>query len=202
MASLSADEHVALLSRVARGDGSVGTEILRRFRRHAPRRGPVMPLRTVGELRARAEATAEKRRKAARDREAREREGHEREQQAARQRYFTGLTARAMLSWRSSVIARISQKISRIRKARDGSSKSLWADRVSGCLGRARRLVSRFPCPPSRTCRHPNVRRCPPYVVCCVSFYHRVCSTSLLHQQSYSPACRCRRCLSMRLRIS
>jgi hypothetical protein len=91
LASLRADEHVALLSRVARGDGSVGTEILRRFRRHAPRRGPRMPLRTVGELRARAEATAEKRRKTARDREARERERREREQQADRQRYLTGL---------------------------------------------------------------------------------------------------------------
>ena len=99
LASLRADEHVALLSRVARGDGSVGTEILRRFRRHAPRRGPGMPLRTVGELRARAEATAEKRRKAARDREARERERREREQQAPRQRYLTGLARRERQTW-------------------------------------------------------------------------------------------------------
>ena len=99
LASLRADEHVALLSRVARSDGSVGTEILRRFRRHAPRRGPVMPLRTVGELRAQAEATAEKRRKAARDREARERERREQEQQAARQRYLTGLARRERQTW-------------------------------------------------------------------------------------------------------
>jgi hypothetical protein len=99
LASLGADEHVALLSRVARGDGSVGTEILRRFRRHEPRRGPGMPLRTVGELRARAEATAEKRRKAARDREARERERREREQQAARQRHLTSLARRERQTW-------------------------------------------------------------------------------------------------------
>jgi hypothetical protein len=99
LASLRADEHVALLSRVARGDGSVGTEILRRFGRHAPRRGPSMPLRTVGELRARAEATAEKRRKAARDREARECERREREQEAARQRHLTGLARRERQTW-------------------------------------------------------------------------------------------------------
>jgi hypothetical protein len=36
-----------------------------------------MPLRTVGELRARAEATAEKRRKTAQERETRERAGAE-----------------------------------------------------------------------------------------------------------------------------
>ena len=99
LASLRADEQLGLLSRVARGDGSVGTEILRRFRRHAPRRGPSLPLRTVGELRARAEATAEKRRKAARDREARDRERREREQQSARQRYLTGLARRERQTW-------------------------------------------------------------------------------------------------------
>jgi len=47
IAALGADEHVALLSRVARGDGSVGAEIMRRSRRQAPRQLPG-PMRTAG----------------------------------------------------------------------------------------------------------------------------------------------------------
>lgn len=99
LAGLGPDEHVALLSRVARGEGSVGAEIMRRFRRHAPRRAPSLPLRRAGELRARSEATAEKRRKAAHEREARERERREREQQAARDRYLTGLASQERQTW-------------------------------------------------------------------------------------------------------
>lgn len=99
LARLGPDEHVALLSRVARGDGSVGAEVMCRFRRHAPRRSRSLPLRTAGELRARAEATAEKRHEAAREREARERERREREQQAARDRYLAGLAKRQRQTW-------------------------------------------------------------------------------------------------------
>jgi hypothetical protein len=62
---LDTDAHVALLSRVACGDGSVGAEIMRRSRRHAPRQLSG-PLRTAGALRARAESLAEARRQAAR----------------------------------------------------------------------------------------------------------------------------------------
>ncbi len=141
LASLRADEHVALLSRVARGDGSVGAEILRRFRRHAPRRGPGMPLRTVGELRARAEATAEKRRKAARDREARERERREREQQAVRQRYLTSLARRERQTWQ-----RIDAFIGTTRPGDYDAAVALLADLrdVSTSKGRASEFTHRI----------------------------------------------------------
>lgn len=99
LAGLGPDEHVALLSRVARGEGSVGAEIMRRYRRHAPRRAPSMPLRPVGELRAQAEAIAERRRKAAREREDLERAERERVEQAARDRYLTDLAKRERQSW-------------------------------------------------------------------------------------------------------
>lgn len=44
-ASLDPAEHVALLSRVARGDGSVSAELMRRFRQHAPRPATRLPPR-------------------------------------------------------------------------------------------------------------------------------------------------------------
>ena len=55
-------EHVALLGRVARGDSGVGAELMRRFREQRPSHATALPLRTAGELRARAEAIAEMRR--------------------------------------------------------------------------------------------------------------------------------------------
>ena len=73
VSGLDGREHVALLTRVARGDGSVSAELLRRFRQQAPRQAVALPLRTAGELRAKAEAIARKRLDAARQREARER---------------------------------------------------------------------------------------------------------------------------------
>jgi hypothetical protein len=100
LAGLGPDEHVAWLSRVARGDGSVGAELMRRLRQHAPIRAAALPLRTAGELRASAEATAEKRRKADRAREARERAKREQEKQAAREQYLTSLTKRTPDAWR------------------------------------------------------------------------------------------------------
>ena len=54
IARLAADERVALLSRVARGDGTVGAELMRRFRKQAPARAATLPLRTAGAVRARA----------------------------------------------------------------------------------------------------------------------------------------------------
>lgn len=99
LTSLARDEHVALLARVACGDGSVGPEIMRRFRRHTPRRALASPLRTAGELRARAEGITERRRKAAREREVRERLERERQEQAARDRYLTDLANREHHAW-------------------------------------------------------------------------------------------------------
>jgi hypothetical protein len=98
IASLDTDEHVALLSRVARGDGSVGAEIIRRSRRHAPRQLPG-PMRTAGALRARAQSIADTRRSVAQQREVRERARREREQQVARDRYLTGLAKQERQAW-------------------------------------------------------------------------------------------------------
>ncbi len=62
IARLDADERVALLSRVARGEGTVGAELMRRFRKQAPAHAATLSLRTAGALRARAEVLAEQRR--------------------------------------------------------------------------------------------------------------------------------------------
>jgi hypothetical protein len=98
LAGLETTEHLTLLARVARGDGMVGAELMRRFRRHALRAG-ALPVRTAGELRARAEAIAERRRKTAREREARERAARERQEQTARDRYLTHLARRERQAW-------------------------------------------------------------------------------------------------------
>ncbi len=98
IASLDTDEHVALLSRAAGGDGSVGAEIMRRSRRHAPRQLPG-PMRTAGALRARAQSIADTRRSVAQQREVRERARREREQQVARDRYLTGLAKQERQAW-------------------------------------------------------------------------------------------------------
>ncbi|MEO8076300.1 MAG: hypothetical protein ABI818_08240 [Acidobacteriota bacterium] len=94
-----AAEHTALLARVACGDGRVGAELMRRFRQHTPRRAPLLPLRTAGALRARAEAIAERRREAVREREARSRAEREREEQAARDRCLAVLAKREGQAW-------------------------------------------------------------------------------------------------------
>lgn len=99
VSGLDGREHVALLTRVARGDGSVSAELLRRFHRQPPRQALALPLRTAGELRAKAEAIARTRLDAARQREARERARREREDRAARERYLTGLARRERQAW-------------------------------------------------------------------------------------------------------
>src|SRR5688572_3270354 len=96
---LDTAEHVALLARVARGDGSVSAELMRRFRRHAPRPATRLPPRTASELRAGAEAIATKRRQVAREREDRQRAQRQREERAARQRYLTDLANREHQTW-------------------------------------------------------------------------------------------------------
>ena len=100
LAGLERKEHVALLSRVARGDGSVGAEILHRYRRHAGPRLPGAVLRTARALRERAEGLAEARRKADRQHEARARAERERLEQAVRGRYLAGLAKRIPQAWR------------------------------------------------------------------------------------------------------
>jgi hypothetical protein len=88
-----------MLARVARGDCGVGAELARRSRQHTHGRATTLPLRTAGELRARAEAIAEGWRKAAGEREARMRAVREREEQAARDRYLNGLAKREPQAW-------------------------------------------------------------------------------------------------------
>jgi hypothetical protein len=100
IASLDADEDVALLSRVARGDGTVGAELMRRFRKQAPAHAATLPLRTAGALRARAEVLAEQRREVLLAREAKERLRREREQTAARDRHLSTLAKRPADAWR------------------------------------------------------------------------------------------------------
>jgi hypothetical protein len=99
IAALGTDEHVALLSRVARGDGSVSVEIMRGYRRHARPRPSGLPLRTAGTLRERAEAMAEARHQVARRREARARARRERQEQVARDRYLASLCKRERQAW-------------------------------------------------------------------------------------------------------
>lgn len=132
IAALDTDEHVALLSRVARGDGSVGAELMRRSRRHTPRQLSG-PLRTAGALRARAASIAEARRQAAQQREARERARREREQQVARDRYLTGLAKRERQAWQ-----RVDALVGTKRPADYAAAVELLVDLrdVSGRTGR------------------------------------------------------------------
>ena len=66
LAMLDTTEHLTRLPRVARGEGGVGAELMRRFRQRTQGRAATLPLRTAGALRAQAEAIAERRRKTAR----------------------------------------------------------------------------------------------------------------------------------------
>src|SRR6185503_3555463 len=90
-------------------------------------------LRTVGALRAQAEAIAERRRKTAREREARERATREREEQAARDRYLTGLAKRERQTWQ-----RVEALIRSKRPADYAAAATLLVDLrdVSGRKGR------------------------------------------------------------------
>lgn len=100
IATLDAEEQVALLSRVARGEAGVGAELMCRFRRHATRPTKPQTLRTAGTLRARAQELAEQRRKGVVAREAKERLRREREQAAARERHLNRLARRQAEAWR------------------------------------------------------------------------------------------------------
>ena len=100
LSGLDTAEHVALLSRVARGDRRVNVELMRRFRQQQARHpATTSPLRTAGELRAGAEAIASKRREVAREREAREHAKRQRDERIARERYLTDLARREHHSW-------------------------------------------------------------------------------------------------------
>ena len=101
IATLDAQDKVALLGRVARGDARVGAELIRRFQRDAIRRAAAQPRRrTAGALRARAAEFAEQRETLARAREAKEQARREREEAAARTRYLNGLVKRTADVWR------------------------------------------------------------------------------------------------------
>ena len=132
IAALDTDEHVALLSRVARGDGSVGAELMCRSRPRTPRQLSG-PLRTAGALRAHAASIAEARRQTARQREARERARREREQQVARDRYLTGLAKRERQAWQ-----RVDALVGTKRPADYAAAVELLVDLrdVSGRTGR------------------------------------------------------------------
>ena len=133
LTKLDTAEHVTLLGRVARGESSVGAELVRRFRQRAQGRAAASRLRTVGALRAQAEAIAERRRKTAREREARERATREREEQAARDRYLTGLAKRERQTWQ-----RVEALIRSKRPADYAAAATLLVDLrdVSGRKGR------------------------------------------------------------------
>ncbi|HZL96172.1 MAG TPA: hypothetical protein VFB99_21125, partial [Vicinamibacterales bacterium] len=133
LTKLDTAEHVTLLARAARGESSVGAELVRRFHQRTQGRAAVSPLRTVGALRAQAEAIAERRRKTAREREARERATREREEQAARDRYLTGLAKRERQAWQ-----RVEALIRSKRPADYAAAAKLLVDlrNVSGRKGR------------------------------------------------------------------
>ena len=99
LAGIAREEHLAWLSRVALGDGSVGAEILRRYRGQQGPRPPGPAPRAAGALRGRAEALAEARRETDRQREAQARERRERQERAARDRYLAVLAKRVPQAW-------------------------------------------------------------------------------------------------------
>ncbi|HYT68544.1 MAG TPA: hypothetical protein VEL51_19105, partial [Vicinamibacterales bacterium] len=152
-AALDTDEHVALLARVARGDGSVGAEIMRRSRRHAPQQLSG-PLRTAGALRARAESLAEARGQAAQQREVRERARREREQQVARDRYLTGLAKRERQAWQ-----RIDALVGTKRPADYAAAVKLVGDLrdVSGRTGRGAAFGRRIAALRQAHAKNPNL---------------------------------------------
>jgi hypothetical protein len=141
LATLDTAEHLTMLSRVARGDRGVGAELARRFRQHTRGRATTLPLRTAGELRARAEATAERRRKAAGEREARIRAVREREEQAARDRYLNGLAKRERQTWQ-----RVDALIGATRPTDYAAAVALLVDLrdVSGRKGRGTAFAQRI----------------------------------------------------------
>jgi hypothetical protein len=141
LAALEREEHVALLSRAAQGDGSVGAEILRRYRKYAGPRLPGGVLRTARALREHAEALAEARRKADRQREARARARRERLEQAARGRYLAELAKRIPQAWR-----RIEALIATKRPRDYDAAVTLLADLrdVDEQQGRAAQFVKRI----------------------------------------------------------
>jgi hypothetical protein len=141
LATLDTDEHLTMLSRVARGDRGVRAELAHRFRQHMHGRAATVPLRTAGELRARAAATVKRRRKAAGEREARMRAVREREEQAARDRYLKGLAKRERQAWQ-----RVDVRIGERRPADYAAAVALLLDLrdVSGRQGRGTAFAQRI----------------------------------------------------------
>ncbi|MDP9224705.1 MAG: hypothetical protein M3P18_12795 [Actinomycetota bacterium] len=132
IAALGTDEHVALLSRVARGDVSVGAELMRRSRPRTPRQLSD-PLRTAGALRAHTASIAEARRQTSLKREARARARREREKQVGRDRYLASLAKRECQAWQ-----RVDALVGTKRPADYAAAVELLVDLrdVSGRTGR------------------------------------------------------------------
>jgi hypothetical protein len=141
LAGLGPDEHVALLSRVARGDGSVSAEIMQQYRRHARPRPSGLPLRTAGALRERAEAMAEARHQVAQRRGVRARARRERQEQMARDRYLASLAKRERQAWQ-----RVETLIGTKRPRDYDAAVTLLSDLrdVSGRKGRASQFAQRI----------------------------------------------------------
>jgi hypothetical protein len=93
-------EKAALLSRVARGDGSVGPALMRRFRQQSGPNSRALPLRTAAQLRARAEELEGDRRRALLARQEKERDARKRAEAAERRRCLGRLAKRQPQAWR------------------------------------------------------------------------------------------------------
>ena len=141
LAELETSEHLTLLARVARGDEMVGTELRRRFRQLTQGPAAAVPLRTAGELRARATAIAERRHKTAQEREARERAARDREAKTLRDRYLTHLAKQEPDVWR-----RVDALIGTRRPADYAAAVTLLVDLrdVSGRQGRRALFAKRI----------------------------------------------------------
>jgi hypothetical protein len=100
MGTLDEREKAALLSRVVRGDRSVGPVLARRFRQQSGPTARELPFRTAAELRARAEELEGARQRALLARPNKEREKRQRAEAAERRRYLAGLAKREPQAWR------------------------------------------------------------------------------------------------------
>lgn len=132
IAGLKANEHITLLSRVAHGDGSVGGELMRRFRQQAPGHAATLPLRTAGELRARAEELAEHRRKVVLARQAKARMHRDRVQAAARDRHPNMLAKRQTDAWRRVDALIVTTRPWRLRRCSHSASGPARGRRTEG----------------------------------------------------------------------
>jgi hypothetical protein len=154
IASLPADEKDAWLTRVAIGEAApVAVELRRRLvRPEAARSDDAEGRRTVGQLRAAAEARAAERRRREAERRAAERARQEREAAAARVRYLDGLVGREEELW-GRVDALVDTKrpkeydeaVGLLRDLRDLAARRDGADAFVARLGGLRQRCAKRP---------------------------------------------------------